>query len=139
MARKLLAGVVVAAALGAVGPAAGGRLPLLRSAKAVHRHVVIKLAVTDVRPVEFLVAKRRAVDASGALLRQNVRLQETISLSPSATGVAGWRSPKALRPGAYFVQVKAVEAGDITDCPRFSPGCTIRWSNVRRVVVRHSS
>jgi hypothetical protein len=139
MARKLLAGVVLVVALGAVGAAAAGQQPMLRSAKAVHRHVVIKLSVTDVRPVEFTVAKRRAVDANGALLRQNVRLQETIDVSPSVNGVVSWRSPKALRPGTFFVQVKAVETGGTTDCPRFSPGCNIRWSNIRRVVVRHSS
>jgi hypothetical protein len=135
MARKLLAGVVIAAALGVVGPAAAGQLSILRSAKAVDRHVVIAVSVADLRPVAFTVAKRRAVDAHGALLRQNVRLQETIRLPSSGSGVVTWQSPKALRPGAYFVQVQAIETGGVTDCPRFSPGCNLRWSNVRRVVV----
>jgi len=138
MARKLLAGAVLAAALGAIGPAAAGQLPMLRSAKTVHRHVVIRLSVTDLRPVEFTVAKRRAVDASGALLRQNVRLQETIHISPSASGVVTWRSPTALGSGKYFIQVKAIETGGVTDCPRFAPSCNERWSNVRRVVVHRA-
>lgn len=139
MARKLLAGAVGAVALGLVSPAAARQLPMLLSAKAVNRHVVIRLSVTDVRPLAFAVAKRPGVDAYGALLRQNVRLQEAIRLSPSATGVVSWRSPPALRPGTYFVQVEAVEAGGVTDCPRFSPGCNMRWSNVRRVVVHNST
>lgn len=136
MARKLLAGAVIAAALGAVGPAAADQLPILRSAKVVHRHVVITISVADLRPVELTVANRRAVDADGALLRQNVRLQETIRLPPVESGVVGWQSPKALRLGTYFVQVLAIETGGVTDCPRFAPRCTEHWSNVRRVVVR---
>jgi hypothetical protein len=136
MARKLLAGMAVVAALGAVGPATAGRLPILRSARAVHHHLVLSLSVADLRPVELTVARRRAVDATGALLRKNVRFRETIRLRASGGGVARWRSGRRLRRGLYFVQVTAVETGGVTDCPRFSPDCNVRWSNVRRVVVR---
>src|SRR6266571_3330527 len=104
MARKLLAGVVVAAALGAVGPAAADQLPILRSATAVHRHMALAISVGDVRPTEMLVAKRRAVDAEGALLPKNIRIQETIQVPALANGVVRWRSQKRLRPGVYFVQ-----------------------------------
>ena len=139
MARSLLAGVVVAAALSAVGLAAVGRLPIIRSVTVAHRHVVLEFSVGDLRPVEFTVAERRGVDANGALLRENVRLRETIKLPSSASGVVRWQSPKALRPGVYFVQVMAVETGGVMDCPPKQWSCNERWSSVRRVVVRTSS
>ncbi len=138
MARKLLAAVVVATSLGAVGSAAG-QAPLLRSAKVVDRHVVLELLVSDVRPVEFTAAKRRTVDSDGALLHKNLRLRETIQLPASAGTIVRWQSPKALRPGVYFVQVMAVETGGVTDCPPKQRSCNERWSNVHRVVVRRSS
>jgi hypothetical protein len=139
MVRRVLAGVVVATAFGAVGPATAGELPILRSAKVVNRFVVLELSVGDVRPVRFTAATRRRVGPEGALLRKNVRLREPIQLPPSASAVVRWRSRKALRPGVYFVQVTAIESGGVTDCPKFFPTCLDRWSNVRRVVVRRSS
>jgi hypothetical protein len=139
MARKLLAGMAVVVALGAVGPAAGDQLPILRSAKIVHRHPVLKISAVDVRPTEFSAAKRRAVDAEGALLRKNVRLQEAIQLPASESGVVRWRSAKALRPGTWFVQVTAVETGGVTGCPPKMTKCGVHYSNVRRVVVPRSS
>ncbi|HET8752550.1 MAG TPA: hypothetical protein VFM43_08510 [Gaiellaceae bacterium] len=139
MARKLLAGVIVTAVLGVVGPAVAGRLPILRSATAVHRHLVLRLSVGDLRPTELIVATRRAVNVEGALLQRDVRVRETIKLPATANGVVRWRSREALRPGTYFVQVQAVETGGITDCPRFLPDCNERWSNVRRVVVARTS
>jgi hypothetical protein len=139
MARRLLAGVAVAAALGAVAPAAADQMPLLRAAKAVHRHVVVQISVSDLRPVELIVAKRRAVNADGALLETNVRLQETIQIPAPQTGVVRWQSHKTLRPGTYYVQVKAVQTGDVTDCPPKMRNCNDHWSNVRRIVVRRPS
>jgi hypothetical protein len=130
---------MVAAALGAVGRAAADQLPILRSARVVHQHVVLRISVGDVRPAELAIAKRRTVNASGALLRKNVLLQETIKLPATAHGVVRWRSGKTLRRGAYFVQVAAVETGGVTDCPPKQRRCDERWSNVRRVVVRRSS
>ncbi|HEU5216433.1 MAG TPA: hypothetical protein VFU30_12935 [Gaiellaceae bacterium] len=137
MARALLAGVVGAAVLGAVGTAAAGQLPIVRSVGVVHRHVVLELSVGSIRPVEFSAATRRAVDADGALLSKNVRLRETIQVPASAGGVVRWESPKALRPGTYFVQVTAVETagGGVMDCPPKQPRCNELWSSVRRVVV----
>jgi hypothetical protein len=129
---------VIATALGVVGPAAAGQPPIVLSATVVQRHVVLELSVGDLRPVEFTVAKRRAVDAYGALLWKNVRLRETIQLSPSASGSVRWQSPDSLRPGLYFVQVTAVETGGITDCPPKVPRCGEHWSSVRRVVVPSS-
>jgi hypothetical protein len=139
MARGVLAGVVIAAALGVVGRAGAGQLPILRAARVVHHHVVLEISVGDVRPVELTVAKRRAVDVHGALLQKNVRLQETIRLPASASGVVRWQSPEALRAGVYFVQVTAVDTGGVTDCPPKTTKCGEDFSNVRRVVVRKPS
>jgi hypothetical protein len=139
MARKLLAGAVVAAALAAalraVGPAAADQLPVLRAAKAVHRHVVLSILVGDERPAELLVAKKRAVNLEGALLSANVRTRETITLPASASGVVSWQSQTTLRPGVYFVQIEAFETGGVTDCPPKQMHCGEQWSNIRRVAV----
>lgn len=98
--------------------------------------MVLQLSVSDLRPIELTVAKRRAVNADGALLQKNVRLQETIQIPASKTGLVRWQSHKTLRPGTYYVQVKAVQTGDVTDCPPKMRNCNDHWSNVRRVVVR---
>jgi hypothetical protein len=135
MARRLLAGVVVAAALGAAGAGAADQGLLLRSATAVHRHVVVRVSVGDLRPIDLAVATRRAVNADGGLLQKNVRLRETIQIPASQTGVVRWRSHETLRPGTYFVQVKAVQTVDVLDCPPKLHDCNERWSNVRRIVV----
>src|SRR5439155_3516020 len=137
MARKWpLAVVAIAVALVGTGLAAGAELPLLRSATAVRWHVVIRIDVSDFQPVEFRVATSRAADRTGALLATNVRLQERITLPLDATGIVRWRSPKALRPGTWFVQVRVVDAGGVTECPVTLRQCLQRWSNVRRVVIR---
>jgi hypothetical protein len=134
----MLAGVVLAASLGAVGAAAAGEPQIVRSVGIVHRHVVLGLVAGNARPVEFIAAKRHAVDGEGALLPRNVRLLETIQLPAFASGVVRWQSPKALRPGTYFVQVKAVETagGGVTDCPPKQTVCDVRWSNLHRVLIR---
>jgi hypothetical protein len=139
MARRLLAGVVVAAALGAAGAAAADQGSLLRSATAVRHHVVLRVSVSDLRPVELTVAKRPAVDTDGALLQKNVRLRETIQIPASETGLVRWRSHKTLAPGTYFVQVEAIQTGGVTDCPPKLRNCNEHWSNVRRIVVARPS
>jgi hypothetical protein len=139
MARGVLAGAVIAAALGLGGRAAAVQLPILRSARFVQHRVVVEISVGDVRPVELTVAKRRAVDVDGALLQKNVRLRETITLPASARGVVRWQSPKPLRAGVYFVQVTAVDTGGVTDCPPKTTKCGEDFSNVRRAVARKSS
>ncbi|SRR5581483_1874059 len=138
MAGRLLAAVVVSAVLGGVGPAAGGPLPILRSATVVDGRVVLEVSVSDLRPAQLTVATRRAVDPRGALDRRYVRLQESIQLPSSAYGVTRWQSRRTLAPGVYFVQVTAVDTGGATDCPRFLRDCLDHWSNVRRVVVSPS-
>jgi hypothetical protein len=138
MTRRMLAGVAIAASLGAVGSAAAAQAPIVRSVNVVHRHVALELTVGNVKPVEFTAAKRKAVDSEGALLARNVRLQETIQLPASTSGVVHWQSPRALRPGTYFVQVKAVRTGGggVTDCPPKQRECNVRWSSLHRVVVK---
>jgi hypothetical protein len=138
MEKRTLAGVAIAASLGAAGTAAAGLPPIVRSVTVVHRHVALELAVGTARPVRFTAAKRRTVDAEGALLRRNVRLEETIQLPATARGVVRWQSPKTLRPGTYFVQVKAVATGGggVTDCPPKQRQCTVRWSSLHRVLIK---
>lgn len=131
--------MAIATALAGVGPAAADQVPILRSAKVVHRHPVLRIAVADVRPLALLVARRGAVDAKGALLEKNIRVEETIEASSSPSGVVRWRSPKALRHGIWFVQVTALESDSVTDCPPDQSNCNERWSNVRRVAVRKPS
>jgi len=138
MARRLLAGSVVAVALCAVASAAGDQAPILRSATVLHGHVVIRVAVSDLRPMKLMFATSRAVDQNGALLAANVRMQETIRLAPTAEGIVRWQSRKTVPPGVGFVQVVAVDTGGVTDCPHFQRNCLDRWSNVRRVVVASS-
>jgi len=139
MARTLLAAVVVVVAAGGVAQASGVQTPVLLAAAATHRHVVVTVSVGDLRPTELLVARRRAVDEDGAFLRRNVRLEETIHLPASTTGVVRWKSRGTLAPGTFFVQVLAVATGGVTDCPRFQPHCNEHWSSVRRIVVARSS
>jgi hypothetical protein len=138
MTRRMLAGDAIAASLGVVGTAAAAQAPIVRSVKVVHRHVALELNVGNTKPVEFTAARRKAVDSEGALLARNVRLQETIQLPASASGVVSWQSPKALRPGTYFVQVKAVETGGggVTDCPPKQRECNVRWSGLHRVLIK---
>lgn len=136
MAARLFAGVVAAVALGAVGSAAAGQVPILRSATVAHHHLVLELSVGDLRPVQFAIAKRPATGADGVLLAKDVRSRETIQLPAPASGVVAWTSHEALEAGVYYVQVTAVETGGVTDCPKFLRNCNERWSGVRRVVVR---
>ncbi len=138
MARTLLAGVIVAAALAVVAPATGKELPFLRSASVNARHVVLQVAVGDVRPVQLTVADRSDVGVNGALLAKNVVRRETIQLVPAvSTGLVRWKSRTMLAPGTYFVQVMGVDtSGGLTDCPpKLTRTCLDRWSNVRRIVV----
>jgi hypothetical protein len=139
MARRLLAGILVAAAFGPVGSAAGQQVPILLSAKVVHGHPVVEIWLTDARPIEFLAAKKRTADPNGALLGKNVRLRETIDVASSSNGIVRWQSPRALRRGTWFVQVTTVATGGVTDCPPKTTKCGLDFSNVRRVVVRKSS
>lgn len=136
----MLAGVTVAVALAGVAPAAGTELPFLRSASVKAHHVVLQVAVGDLRPVQLTVADRSDSGPNGALLAKNVVRRETIHLtSATASGVVRWQSRTTLTPGVYFVQVTAVDAGGgLTDCPPKLRTCLDRWSNVRRIVVPSS-
>jgi len=111
-------------------------LPILRSAVAANRHVVVRIEVSDVRPVAFVAAASSAEGPGGALLSRNVRLSEAIKLPPSAAGVVRWETRRRLSPGTYFVQVMAIDTGGVTDCSAGDRRCTEHWSNVRRLVVR---
>ena len=137
MARKRLAGVVAGVALVAVATAGADRLPILRSAKVVNGHVVVQVAVGDMRLSQLTVATRPTLDGYGSLIPRYVRMRETIQLAPSTSGVVSWQSKGTLAPGTYFVQVVAFDNGEggITDCPPKLHNCVLHRSNVRRIVV----
>jgi hypothetical protein len=131
--------VVIAVAAGGLARASIARTPILQSAAADHRHVVVTVSVGDMRLRQLLVAKRRVVGADGSFLASNVRLREAIHLPASATRVVRWKSRGTLAPGAYFVQVMAIPTGGLTDCPPKLRNCNEVWSSARRIVVARSS
>ena len=107
MARSLLAGIVVAAALSAVGLAAVGRLPIIRSVTVAHRHVVTSSPVGDLRPVEFTVAERTTdVGANGALLRE----ERAPARDDQASFLGEWR--RALAEPGPVPPGRLLRAGD---------------------------
>ena len=136
MTRKWPLVCLIAGLAMGTGVADAGPLPILRSAKAEHHHVVVQVTVSDLQPIEFLAATRRTQDPVGALLPANVTLRETIKLATSASGVATWRTQKSLPPGTYYVQVMAMDNAGVTDCPPNLRNCLQHWSNVQRVVIR---
>jgi len=136
MARKLPLAVVLVVALLGAGVASAGSAPILRSAAVSDRHVVVRVHVSDLVPVEFVAAASGAKGAHGALLSTNVRLREAMRFTASAPRTALWETAKRLAPGTYYVQVAAIETGGVTDCPPGDRQCTEQWSNVQRVVVR---
>jgi hypothetical protein len=136
MARKLPLSAVLVVALIAAAGAWAGTLPILRSAAVSGRHLVVQVDVSDLRPVEFVAAASGAQGPGGALLSTNVRVREAIKLPASAVGTVRWETEKRLSPGAYYVQVMAIDTGGVTDCPPGDRQCTEHWSNVRRVIVR---
>jgi hypothetical protein len=136
MARKLPLAVVLVVALLGAGVASAGSSPILRSAAVSDRHVVVRVDVSDLVPVELVAAENGAKNARGALLAANVRFREAIRFPASAAGTVRWETAKRLAPGTYYVQVMAIETGGVTDCPPGDRQCTEQWSNVQRVVVR---
>ncbi len=116
--------LLVAATLAA---AAG---PQLRSATALHGHVVVAFTLGGlVAPGELRVA------TSPRMLPASVRLHERIAARPDANGIVRWLSRHALPPGAYYVRVSGLEESATSCLPR-GQECLQEWSNVLRVVVR---
>lgn len=110
-------------------------MPILRSATADHHHLVVRITVSDLTPVDLIAANRRTVDRSGALLDTNIRLRERIKPGAEANGILRYRSRKTLKPGSYYVQVLAIDTSGVTDCPHTQPNCLQHWSDIRRVLI----
>jgi hypothetical protein len=127
--------LIAAAALGAAlvtGASAGTPTPYLRSATAANRHVVVTYRLGDLLPGRILVASSAQRETSGRFVQANVRLNEPLSGTRTASGLR-LRTRHALRPGRYYVEVSATVVG--VDCTPHKP-CPTDWSNVRRVIVK---
>jgi hypothetical protein len=129
-------GLAILATVVSVGSAATAE-PVLRSATQEHGHVVVSFTVGDLSPGQIQVATKLTMSPSGALLRANVKLRETVAAQPDpTTGLVRWRTRVALSARTYYVQVSGFDAGGVTDCKPGLLSCLQHWSNVRRVVVR---
>jgi len=127
--------LIAAAALGAAlvtGASAGTPTPYLRSAAAANRHVVVTYRLGDLLPGRILVASSAQRETSGRFVQANVRLNEPLSGTRTASGLR-LRTRHALRPGRYYVEVSGTVVG--VDCTPRKP-CPTDWSNVRRVIVK---
>jgi len=127
----LLAAALAATILTGVS-ASASTLPYLRSVSAANRHVVAVFKLGDLAPGRILVATKAQTSLSGKFLQANVRLDEPLRITKTASGVRA-RTRHALRPGRYYVEVSGLIVG--VDCLPGKP-CPPDWSNVRRLVIR---
>jgi hypothetical protein len=127
--------LIAAAALGAAlvpAASAGAPMPYLRSATSANRHVVVRYSLGELIPGRILVATSASRDQRGRFVQANVRLNEPLSGTRTASGQR-LRTRHALRPGRYYVEVSGTVVG--LDCTPKRP-CPTDWSNVRRVIVK---
>jgi hypothetical protein len=127
--------LIAAAALGAAlvtAASAGTPTPYLRSATSANRHVVVTYSLGELIPGRILVATSASRDKRGRFVQANVRLNEPLSGTRTASGLR-LRTRHALRPGRYYVEVSGTVVG--LDCTAKRP-CPTDWSNVRRVIVK---
>jgi hypothetical protein len=127
--------LIAAAALGAAlvtAASAGTPMPYLRSATAASHHVVVRYSLGDLVPGRILVATSASREKNGRFVQSNVRLNEPLTGTRTASGL-GLRTRHALRPGRYYVEVSGTVIG--LDCTPKKP-CRTDWSNVRRVTVK---
>ena len=119
--------LALALAFATAGSTASGS-PVLRSVTASHGHLVVKFTLAqDLIPGRVLAATSRA-SLSRLVPGSAVKLREAMQTSPDpATGIARWRTHKALPPGTYYVEVSGIQSVGVTDC--------MRWSNSLRVVI----
>jgi hypothetical protein len=122
-----------AAVVVATGAEAATPQPFLRSVGASGSHVVAVFTRGDLAPGKIVVAVRPGTGRDGSFLPQNVRLKEPIARETPLRGGYRVRTRHTLRPGRYYVQVSGAVIG--LDCTPVKP-CPVRWSNIRRVIVR---
>ena len=138
--KRPFALVGLALALLAVGAAAQANTsdnPVLRSVSETQGHVIATFTLgLDQIPGQVLVTRGR-ISLTGWIPASRIALRESMRTSPDpATGVARWRTRKAVHAGTYYIAVSGVETDGVTDCMPRRASCLLRWSNVRRIVVR---
>jgi hypothetical protein len=121
----------------ATGGVAATAAPLLRSVSAANGHLTVTFTLArDQVPGRVVVATSRA-GLSGPIAGPSVKLREAMHAPVDpATGLARWRTLKALPAGTYYVDVSGIQAVGITGCKPIRPSCLMHWSNSRRVVIR---
>lgn len=127
--------VLAAATLGSAclpGASASPAAPYLRSLSVSNRHVVAVFRLGELAPGRILVAVKPQTMSSGEFVKANVRLDERLRVTKTATGFRT-RTRHALRPGRYYVEVSGIVVG--LDCTPKKP-CPASWSNVRRIRIR---
>ena len=129
--QVLIAAAALSAAL-VTAASAATPTPYLRSATAVNRHVVVTYRLGDLLPGRILVASSAQRGTSGRFVSANVRLNEPLNGTRTASRLR-LRTRHALRPGRYYVEVSGAVAA--VDCTPTKP-CPTDWSNVRRVIVK---
>lgn len=133
----VLVGLLVAlVGFGPVAQAGTAGNPVLRSVSETRGHVIATFTLgLDQIPGQLLVTTSR-VRLTGWIPASRIALRESMRTSPDpATGVARWRTRKAVPAGTYYIAVSGVDTGGVTDCMPRRPTCLLRWSNVRRIVV----
>ena len=135
--RRVAAPAVIAAlaALLLTGVSAASSLPTLRSAAASRGHVVVTFRLGELSPGRILVAVRGRTAANGRLVAANVRLNEPLRTTRTATGYRRATTKRVLPAGVYYAQVSGIVVG--LDCTPRKP-CRQDWSNVRRVRIPRS-
>ena len=131
---------MLAVALGGVAlvlaaPTAAGE-PMLRTAAASGRHVIVTMAPGTLVPGEIAVATKAARAPGGGFVRGNVRLLERITTpADPATRVVRYRTARTLRRGTYYVAVSGFQQEPPASCFPIVSHCAERWSNIVRVVL----
>lgn len=133
MRRRWIIGAALIAAVTASTASATG-VPHIVSASSSHRHLVVRAQFGDLLPATVSVATKPA-RVRGELARANVVYSTRLDLKASS-GTLRWRSPARLPRGTYWLQVSAVEADGVPDCPPQLHNCTTHYSNVVRVTMR---
>jgi len=132
--RAVPAVIAALAALLLTGLSGASPLPNLRSAAAKRGHVVVTFTLGELVPGRILVAVRGKTTTTGRLVAANVRLNEPLRATKTATRYRA-RTKRTLPPGVYHVQVSGIVLG--LDCTPRKP-CRQDWSNVRRVRIPSS-
>jgi len=130
--QVLVAAAALAAAIVTAASAASSD-PYVRSATAVHRHVVVVYTLGELIPSRLVVATRAQTASNGKFVQSNIRFSEPLRGTKVAGNAYRMKTRHTLARGRYYVEVSGTVVG--LDCTPKKP-CPLRWSNVRRVVVR---